>query len=139
MPARAALYDLLSADPELQALGLEAVYPKGAVDTPPETVWLVITHDPRTPAFGNRGSERVSFWVYDRGSQDYAKAIDPIIERVKRILSDATHVSGSDGATLTTATWAGDGPDLMDVDVNALTRWTDFTVVSRYDDGESNP
>lgn len=130
MTARGALQTLLETDAELTALGVQAVYPTNAVDTPPEDFFLIIRWDPTTMAFKSVGSGRVQIWAHDR-SRDYGRITDAL-KRLKDLLPATVHRAGADGWTLTTAEWLGEGPDLFDGGYNTVTRYADFTVVSRY-------
>jgi|GEM_PF-5951742 len=130
MPARAAVYDLLSGDETIAELGVTGVYPTQSVDTPSDDRFLIIRNDAKQLSFGRRGPETCSIWAHDR-SGDYGQ-IDKILERVKDLLEGAIHRAGSDGWILTTASWLGDGPDLYDPGYNTVTRWSDFKTVSRY-------
>lgn len=130
MPARAALQTLLEEDPVLTDAGVGAVYPTNSVDTPQEDLFIVIRWDPTTRAFGAVGSDRVQIWVHDT-QRDYGR-INDCLRRLKDLLPAQVHLEGADGYTLTTAEWNGEGPDLFDGGYNTVTRYADFTVVSRY-------
>jgi hypothetical protein len=132
MPARAALQTLLEEDVPLAEIGLQAVYPTNAVDTPAEDLFLVIRWDPTSPAFKTTGSDRVQIWCHDT-QRDYGR-ITQVLERLKVLLPGTVHLQGADGYSLTTAEWNGEGPDLFDGGYNTVTRYADFTVVSRYTD-----
>lgn len=132
MPARAALQTLLEEDPVLLEIGVAAVYPTNAVDTPAEDLFIVIRWDPATPAFKTTGSDRVQIWAHDT-QRDYGR-ITQVLERLKVLLPATVHLQGADGYSLTTAEWNGEGPDLFDGGYNTVTRYADFTVVSRYTD-----
>jgi hypothetical protein len=130
MPARAALQTLLEEDPELLEIGVQAVYPTNAVDTPGEDLFIVIRWDPTTVAFGTTGSDRVQIWAHDT-QRDYGR-IGQVLDRLKTLITDTVHLQGADGWWLSTAEWNGEGPDLFDGGYNTVTRYADFTVVSRY-------
>jgi hypothetical protein len=131
MPARAALQSLLEQDPILgEDIGVEAVYPTNAVDTPAEQLFIVIRWDPTTMAFKQVGADRCSIWVHDT-QRDYGRITDAL-QRLKELLPATVHRAGEDGWTLTTAEWLGEGPDLFDGGYNTVTRYADFNVVSRY-------
>lgn len=130
MPARAALQALLEGDSGLTELGVEAVYPTNAVDTPAEDLFIIIRWDPTTVAFKQRGTDRVAIWVHDR-QRDYGRIADCLV-RMRELLPAQVHLVGADGYTLTTAEWLGEGPDLFDGGYGTVTRYVDFTVVSRY-------
>ena len=130
MAARAALHSLIAADPVLLAIGLEKVYATNSVDTPLEQFFIVVRWDNLTRAFKAKGSHRVSVWVLDK-QRDYGR-INKALERLKELLPSTVHREGSDGWIFTLAEWEGEGPDLVDGGFHTITRYADFTVVSRY-------
>jgi len=127
MAARASLFSLLKDDTEL---AFEEVYPTNAVDTPQEDYFAIITWGPTTKAYGTTGSDRVSIWVHDR-QQDYGR-INNALQRLKELLPATVHLAGGDGWVLSTAEWNGESQDLSDEGYGTITRYADFTVVSRY-------
>lgn len=129
MPARGAVHELLESDVELQALGVEAVYGSNSIDSPEEQCFVVIRWEPSEGVFSDRGVDRCSVWAHDK-ERDYGR-IDKILDRARAILNAAVHVAGADGYTLTQARWTGFGPDLVDGGFHTITRYADFTVVSR--------
>jgi hypothetical protein len=129
MAARAALYTLLDTDAELETLGVQAVYPTNAVDTPAEDCFLVVRWDPTTAAFGTVGADRVQIWAHDK-DRDYGR-IDSILRRLRQLLTAQVHLSGADGQTLVTAEWRGESQDLFDDGYQTVARYADFTAVSR--------
>lgn len=131
MPARAALQSLLETDPRLVELGVGAVYPTNAVDTPPDELFVIIRWDPTDLAFKTRGRDRVQIWVHDV-QRDYGR-IGECLARLRELIPEQVHRAGEDGWVITTAEWLGEGPDLFDGGYNTVTRYADFTVVSRYD------
>lgn len=130
MPARAAVQSLLETDTELQSIGVEAVYSSNAVDTPEESMFVIIRWDASVGAFKSVGSDRCSIWVHDV-NRDYTR-IDEALRRIKELLVGTIHRPGGDGWTMTLATWNGEGPDLFDGGFHTVTRYSDFTVLSRY-------
>lgn len=130
MAARAALHSLIATDPVLLTIGLEKVYATNSVDTPPEQFFIVIRWDNVTRAFKTKGSQRVSVWVHDK-QRDYGR-INKALKRLKELLPGTVHREGSDEWILTLAEWEGEGPDLVDGGFHTITRYADFTVVSRY-------
>jgi hypothetical protein len=129
MTARAALQSLLEEDPELVALGLEAVYAANSVDTPDEEFFAVVSWGPATSAFGQTGTDRVSIWLYDK-QRDYGR-INAGLARLKDLILGTTQRLGADGSTLSVAEWNGESQDLFDTGYEAVTRYADFTVASR--------
>jgi hypothetical protein len=130
MTARAALHTLLSDDVELATIGVERVYPTNAVDTAPESCFVIVRWDPSTVAFKTTGPDRAQIWVHDV-DRSYDR-INAALHRIRELLTDTVHRAGADGWTLTTAEWLGEGPDLFDAGYSTCTRYADFTVISRY-------
>lgn len=130
MPARAAVQSLLETDAELATIGVEAVYGSNSIDTPGEGLFIIIRWDATPVAFKTTGPDRCSIWAHDK-NRDYTR-IDKVLARVKSLLTATTHRDGGDGWTMTLAEWNGEGPDLVDGGFHTVTRYADFTVVSRY-------
>lgn len=130
MAARAALQTLLEEDEPLQELGLAAVYPTNAVDTPMEDLFIVIRWDPTTKVFGATGPTRFTVWVHDK-QKDYGR-INDVLARLAVLIPAQVHLVGADGWVLSTAEWLGEGPDLYDGGYETLTRYADFQAATRY-------
>lgn len=130
MTPRAAVQSLLENDAELQTIGVETVYGSNSIDTPAEDLFIVISWSGDVPAFKNIGPDRCSVWAHDK-NRDYGR-IDKVLKRVQDLLTETIHRPGEDGVTMTLAEWNGDGPDLTDDGFGTVTRFSDFTVVSRY-------
>jgi hypothetical protein len=128
--ARAALQTLLEEDATLSGLGVGAVYPTNAVDTPAEDLFIIIRWDPTNAAFGNHGTDRFTVWVHDR-QKDYGR-IAECLNHLRTLIPAQVHLVGADDWVLTTAKWLGEGPDLYDGGYETLTRYADFQSVSRY-------
>lgn len=127
--SRAAVYTLLSTDATLLSYGV-SVYGFQAVDTPATKPFVVLRWDSMQPgSVLTRGAVGLTCWVYDTPA-DYMR-IDDIILRIKTILTDAVHVSGSDGFILTQARWTSDSQDLYDDVYECILRTTSFDVVAR--------
>ena len=130
MAARAALQSLLEGDQPLIDLGVTTVYPTNSVDTPPDSLFLIVRWDPTTRAFGSKGQDRVQIWAHDK-SHDYGR-VSACLARLRDLLPAAVQLPGADGWTFVTAEWRGEGPDLYDDGYQTVTRFADFTLVSRY-------
>lgn len=131
MTARAAIYNLLSSDSQLLALGVEEVYASNSIDTPEENIFLVLRGETgESRAYGSRAVEHLTVWVHSK-DRDYS-TLDLILKRVKTLLGSAVHLAGSDGWTLTQADWRSDSADLVDGGFHTITRYSDFAIVSRY-------
>lgn len=132
MPARSALLRLLEEDAVLVALGFGQVYTTNAVDTPREKRFVIIRWEQTGDrVWKSKAPDRATVWFHDR-DRDYGQ-IDKAIEHLKAVLEQVTHVAGGDGWVMTVGEWNGNGPDLFDEGFNTVTRWTDITVISRYD------
>lgn len=134
MSARAAVYSLLAADGQLQALGLPYgnVWPAQSMDTAPRNGrFLILRWEEETIAFGQTGSEVLTVWAHcpREMSTDFAP-LDAILNRVTEVLTSATHVTGADGA-LTCVQYNGKSPDLNDEGYKTITKNAAYTVVSR--------
>lgn len=127
MQARGALYQLLESDSEL---GLQAVYATNAVDTPAEEWFAVIVWGTTLPAYGTTGSDRVAIWLHDR-QKDYGR-INRALERLKQLLEATVGLAGADGIVLSVAEWNGESGDLYDGGYDTVTRYAEFSTVSRY-------
>lgn len=130
MASRAAVQTLLQDDGVLIGLGVGAVYAANAVDTPAESLFLIVTWDVKAVAFELTSVTRLTVWAHDK-DRDYGRISD-VLRRARDILTGAVHVAGADGWTLTQADWRGEGPDLYDQGYETCTRYSDFTVASRY-------
>lgn len=128
--SKAAVYSLLTSDPELISLGFtaETMIRSTGTDSPTARPFGIIAWSEDTPAFANVGSTIVRVWLYDEpGSYD---RIDDGISRVRQILTAAVNVSGADGYTLSQAVWAGNSGDEWDDMFKCSTRYAAFTTVS---------
>lgn len=129
MAARASVYSLLSDDTQLQGL-CGRVYASGGVDTPPEQTFIILRWEPTESQFPAVRSDRLTVWAHDR-NPDYS-VIDDILQRCRELLESSIHRQGGDGWSMTLAEWEGEGPDAEDGGYNTLTRYAEYTVVSRY-------
>lgn len=102
---------LLKEDGILDSLGVSRVYGSNAIDTPKEEVFIITRWEETTPEFKSVGTRNLTVIANCR-SANY-KLLDNILDRVKEIMFNALHVSGSDGQ-LTQARWTGDSPDGRD-------------------------
>ena len=130
MAARASLYNVVNTDPVLIGLGLGAVYPTNAVDSPAETFFAVIRWETTLGQFKDRGVDQVSIWFHDK-NRDYGR-INSALNHLKFWLPSLTHVAGADGYSLTAVEWRGESPDLYDGGYETLCRYIDLSAVSRY-------
>jgi len=129
--SRAAVYGLISADLDLQLLGLDpnATFSANATDSPTYRPFVIIRWEDHTATFADRGPQNLTIWVHDDG-QDYARVND-MLQRIREVMADAVHVVGNDGDTLTESRWLGSSSDLYDDGYRTITRNATFRVVSR--------
>lgn len=133
---RAAIYQLVTLDPELNAYGIndQTTFTTNATDTPPRNgPFLTINISDGPKAFGKTGAKEVTIWAHmpKELTRDYGM-IDMILLRCKEIMANVTQEDGADGWTLTAATWRGDSGDLFDDGYSSLARNSTFRVASRY-------
>lgn len=139
--SRAKVYDLLSTDSELLALGLtpDTIYGSQSLDTPlnagapflvqrwggvPVLNTLVTVQSTRTLPSKR---QELAIWVYDKPG-DYAR-IDAIIKRVRTTLASVEALQTDDG-WITQIDWTGDGEDLYDDTYEAIMRTSSYYVIS---------
>lgn len=135
MSARAAVFGLLTTDPTLNGLGVNAdsVWPAQAIDTAPrDRRFLILRWEEMTIAFKGKGEQHVlTIWAHcpREMSTDYTP-LDLILRRCTDILTAATHVVGEDGV-LTCVDYNGMSADFNDEGYKTITRNAAYTVVSR--------
>jgi hypothetical protein len=131
MTARAAVHSLIQGDSVItQDLGVGGVYAAESVDTPPEELVIVIRWLETEKAFGTTGPTPLQIWVHDT-QRDYGRITD-VLKRLKDLLPATIHLPGEDGWTLSTAEWRGESRDLYDDGYKTVTRYAEFSAVSRY-------
>lgn len=127
MQPRGAIQKLLETDVQL---ALEAVYATNSVDTPAEHWFAVVTWGVSSPSYGTTGVERAQVWFHDT-DHDYGR-INRALTRLKQLLVATVGLEGADGIVLSVAEWNGEGPDLRDDGYGTVTRYGEFTAISRY-------
>ena len=135
MSARAAVFHLLTSDPVLTDLGINAdsVWPAQALDTAPrDRRFLILRWEEMTLAFRGQGRQHVlTIWAHcPRELATDFVPLDAILNRCTEILTSATHYEGEDG-TLTCADFNGMSADFNDEGYKTITRNAAYTVVSR--------
>lgn len=122
MPARAAVYELLTTDPTLLGLGVSpaTVYASPTVDSPQAAPFVIIKWLETSPRLGGFSDELLQVWVYDF-NKDYGR-IDSIIEQMMVLMADAVHVVGEDGGVLHSTSFSGISQDLYDDIYGAVMR-----------------
>lgn len=135
MTAREAYARLVYDDAEMQSLGFiqARVWASNSIDTPPpDYPFIVINVDLQEKMFGIVGRDTVSYWVHvPKGiSRDYS-LIDMAIEQIKALMTDVVHLAGSDGWSLTSATWIDTSRDLTDDAFNTIVKFVTFQAATR--------
>jgi hypothetical protein len=135
MSARAAVFSLLANDPDLNMVGISAenIWPAQSIDTAPRTggVFLILRWEEQTIVYAQTGSEVLTVWAHcpRESSTDYVPLL-MVLERVTKVLTEATHVVGEDGV-LTCVEYNGLSADLDDEGYHTITKNAAYTVVSR--------
>lgn len=127
MTVRETVYQALSTDTELQALGGAAgveVWNIEAIDNPERGKPFVVTAWSTTPRPVHSGARRrdLIVWAHDEGG-DYSR-IDAILERVRQILVGMIHQGG-----ISQVDWEGASGDLYDDGFRTITRNSGFRVI----------
>lgn len=146
MTVRELVYGLVSSDPELSTLGLDAetTFANGAPDSPPDAhgkVWCVLNWGEENTTLGGanvgrgRVTERdVSLWVYSR--QDDYGDINAAIKRWCALM-DALEAkrtgSGPYDGWVTVTRWQGDSRDSWDDVYAANFRSSTYTIIASGD------
>lgn len=120
---RNVVWKLLSDDYTLGNLGVERVYVSNAVDSPKEKIFLITRWEETNPEFKSVGTRNLTVLANCREAN--YKLLDALIEQIKELMTNAVHLSGSDGE-LTQARWTGDGPDGRDDGFKTYVRSTSF-------------
>lgn len=131
MTARTALFEYVTSDTEMNALGftVDNTWNANAVDSPEARPFLIIAWGASSPVLRSRGPQTVRFWVHDR-PYDYTK-IDKAIKRLDILMENAVQVVGSDGSVLTAADPMGISEDLADDGYGTIVKNTTWSVLSR--------
>jgi hypothetical protein len=132
MTVRSFVYGLLSADTELNALGLNAntwqVRGLSTPDTPQERPFGVIAWGATNKGMDVVNLRLLQIWVYDE-PDDYER-IDRALERVRNVLTSVVATrTGVTDLLVTQIKWEGHSGDLTDDSVGAIVRNSQYTVV----------
>lgn len=134
MAARAALTTLISTDPQMNMLGIEAsdVFGANATDTPARNRMFVVCRWEEVSKSAMMSVYTASVWFHipKDMERDYGK-VDLAILRMKELMKSVEHRIGSDGWSLVSASWTGDSPDQYDDGYNSLNRYTQFRCACR--------
>jgi len=133
--SRAAFAQIVYEDAAMQGLGFieSRVWQANALDTPPrDTPFVIISSEGREKAFGNVGSDLVSYWVHIPKTvmRDYG-IVDLALDRIEELLVATAHFVGEDGYVLTGASWVDRSRDLIDESFNTLTKYSTFRAATR--------
>lgn len=133
MPARAAVYRLLSEDPTLRALGVMDVFPAQSVNNPKNAQYYLVMRWEEVSRAANLASETevLTVWAHmtRSDSADYAELVE-ILRRVREILEESFHVKGDDGV-MTCVQYQGMSPDFDDPTLSTITKNVEYRVLSR--------
>lgn len=135
MAPRAAVRSILGSDAEMISydLEIERIFASASPDSPSrDKRWAVVRWLESSRAFGTVGAKPMEVWIYQprEMGRDYG-VIDLAILRAKELLTEAEQVPGSDGWTLSGATWESDSVDLTDDGFDALVRFSRFRIAGR--------
>lgn len=110
----------------------ENVYGSNSVDSPTDKMFIVISSEGASKAFGTTGVDLVTYWVHQKKilGIDYA-TVDLALFRLRELLVGAQHFQGGDGWSLTGASWVDQSRDLADEAFQTITKFTTFRVASR--------
>ena len=125
---RTAAFEILSTDPELNAMGIDAdrVWPNFSFDRPiprDDKPWIILRWGPTGVRFGGPGTRILNVWAYKarQASTDHAD-LDAPLARCLTLLCGATHYAASDGGRIAQVTFRGFSEDLADDGYDAIAR-----------------
>lgn len=131
------VFDLLRADPQLNALGLTEgnLYPVYARQDANFTIegerFMVLRWGPTAPGIGPSRPVDLAAWAYDI-SPEYSW-IDDVLLRTTRLMEELTAgavLTPERTAFISGATYQGSGPDLFDDLYNRYTRSESYRLVA---------
>jgi hypothetical protein len=126
---RALIFQTLSTDPALNALGINAntIHTNHNADTPNDTPFIVIRYL-ATPQAEFKDSPVISkpiqFWVHDTPG-DYFR-INQILKRLRVILSTLETQGDPDGGYITDVLWQGNSDDFYDDEAKTINRYAQY-------------
>lgn len=135
MTAREAYARLVYEDATMQGLGFTQarVWAANALDTPDrDGPFIVVSSEGDQKVFGLTGRDTVSYWVHlpRELGRDY-QIIDLAIEQIKMLMDNVAHLVGTDGWSLTAASWIDTSRDLTDEGLSTLTKFVTFNAATR--------
>lgn len=135
MIPRESLARIVYEDSVMLGLGYvqDRVYASNAVDTPSQSApFIVINHDLTQKQFETTGAHTISYWVHRPMAlgRDY-NPIDEALHRIKELLVAVEHFAGSDGWSLTGASWIDTSRDLTDDVYHTFVKYSTFRIASR--------
>lgn len=131
------VFDLVKADPQLNALGLtvDNLYPvygrQDATYTIEGDRFMVLRWGPASVGIGPSNPVELAPWAYDI-SPEYSW-IDAVLLRTRRLLeplNDGAVLNPERTAFLSGVSWQGSGPDLFDDLYNRYTRSESYRLVA---------
>lgn len=133
MTVRGLIYDSIVGDSILIGLGINdnSLFQGHGVDTPSVRPFAVIIfgiNDPGPHPQSTTTLHRVTVWVHDQPAA-YDRRINPIIKRIRAVISEIRGLSDGNGATIHQTRWLGDSEDLFDVERDTIVRTTSYTLV----------
>lgn len=137
MGARAAVYNLIKADPVLMADWLiteDQVWPAQSLDVVPRGGYFVVMRwEEQMAPFDITGAsaEHLTVWVHRarEDSRDYGPIV-AILRRITSVLESAVQVSGNDGV-LVCVDYHGMSPDHHDEALKTICKNASYKVVTR--------
>ena len=138
--SRAAIYDSLIADPDLNSLGLveDTIEVNWNNDERPSStgIFAILRWGPQgAPLFGGdvKAPESLAIWVHiprELNGSDFGPLIKAL-DQFDETLSDLRDVAGQDGYTLSFVRVGDRSGDLVDDGFNTITKWANYQVYSR--------
>lgn len=129
MGAREYIFNLITTDPTLVALGInvDSTFTQHTLDTPQVRPLCILRWQNVVPGMGPVNQRLLQVWVHDDLSAgDYAR-IDASLNRLRTLLTSVAGVNvGPADAWLSAITWEGDSDDLDDDDARTITRNAQF-------------
>lgn len=135
MTSRAAYAMIVYGDAEMNSLGFDSsnvFAANAATSVDKDRPFIVIVSQGTEKSFGITGVDLIEYWVHQPKNiaLDYS-LLDNALTRIRELLVEVVHFSGSDGWTLSGASWVDTSRDLTDDAMNTLTKFSTFRVASR--------
>lgn len=137
--SRAAVYNLLTEDPELNDLGLneDTVFHNwSSEERPTDTTAFAILRweDEGKPIWGSereRNVRRLTIWVHwpKELTNDFNR-VTAVLDRIDDVLAPARDIPGDDGYSLSFVDFGGRSADIIDEGFNTITRNASYGIYS---------